>query len=174
MFDLCSLFRTKPTKNGRTPIGHPSVSKLINHAAVRCRQEMAADGNRSVPAAAATAAAATTVATTTTAPAAATTTTEATTATATTTAATATTTAVPTTATTTWAIFTRLGLVDGQGTAIVFLAIEGCDCGLGLIVGPHLDESKSLAAAGFPVADDFSAGHGAVLREQLFQIRASR
>jgi hypothetical protein len=56
----------------------------------------------------------------------------------------------------------------------VFLTVQGCDRRLGFIVGPHLDESKSLAATGFPVADDFSAGHGSVLREQLFQIRASR
>jgi hypothetical protein len=54
----------------------------------------------------------------------------------------------------------------------VFLTVQGGDCSLGFIIGAHLDEPESLAAAGFTVADDFRAGHGAVLREQLFQIRA--
>jgi hypothetical protein len=56
----------------------------------------------------------------------------------------------------------------------MFLAIQGGDCSLSLFIGAHLDEPESLASAGFPVADHFSALHGAVLREQLFQIRASR
>jgi hypothetical protein len=56
----------------------------------------------------------------------------------------------------------------------MFLAIEGRDRRLSFVIGAHLDESESLAPAGFPVADDFRAGHGAVLRKQLFQIRAGR
>jgi hypothetical protein len=56
----------------------------------------------------------------------------------------------------------------------MFLTVQGCDSCLSFFIATHLDESESLAAAGFPVADHFSALHGAVLREQLFQIRASR
>ena len=56
----------------------------------------------------------------------------------------------------------------------MFLAIESCDGSLSFFIGAHLDEPESLAPTGFAVADDFSAGHGSVLREQLFQIRASR
>jgi hypothetical protein len=52
----------------------------------------------------------------------------------------------------------------------VFLAVERRDSGLSFVIGAHLDKSESLASAGFPVADDFRAGHGSVLREQLFQI----
>jgi hypothetical protein len=55
----------------------------------------------------------------------------------------------------------------------VFLAVQGCDGSLRLVIGSHLDESESLASTGFAVTDDFRAGHGSVLREQLFQIRAS-
>jgi hypothetical protein len=133
----------------------------------------------SITAAAATAAATATVTTAAATPAAATTTatTEATAAATTTTAAaTATTTAVTTTTATTatGAIFTGFGFVDGERTAVVFLAVQCRNSSLSFIIGPHLDESESLAAAGFPVADDFCAGHGAVLRKQLFQIRASR
>jgi hypothetical protein len=54
----------------------------------------------------------------------------------------------------------------------VFLAVQCSDCSLGFFIATHLDESESFAAAGFPVADDFRALHGAVLREQLFQIGA--
>ena len=56
----------------------------------------------------------------------------------------------------------------------MFLTVERCDCSLSFVIGAHLDESESLAPAGLPVADDFSALHGAVLRKQLFQIRAGR
>jgi hypothetical protein len=137
----------------------------------------ASSGLGSITAAAATAAATATVTPAAATPAATTTTaaTEATAAT-TTAAATTTTTAVTTTTATTTAgaIFTGFGFVHGQRTAVMFLAVQCRDGSLSFFIGPHLDESESLAATGFAVADDFCAGHGAVLRKQLFQIRASR
>jgi hypothetical protein len=54
----------------------------------------------------------------------------------------------------------------------VFLTVESRDRSLSFVIGAHLDKPESLASAGFTVADDFRAGHGSVLREQLFQIRA--
>jgi hypothetical protein len=54
----------------------------------------------------------------------------------------------------------------------MFLAVEGCDRSLGFIIGPHLDESETFASTCFAVADDFRAADSAMLREQLFQIRA--
>jgi hypothetical protein len=56
----------------------------------------------------------------------------------------------------------------------VFLTVQGGDRGLGLVVRAHLNKSETLAAAGFAVADHFSAADGAVLGEQLFQFRAGR
>src|SRR5207302_1804634 len=70
--------------------------------------------------------------------------------------------AVATAAATTAAIFAGLGLVDGKITAVVLLAVEGRDRGLGLLIGAHLDETETLAAAGVPVADHLSALHRAV------------
>jgi hypothetical protein len=104
---------------------------------------------------------------------AATTTAVATTATAAPTTAVATT-ATATTTTATRAIFTRLGLVDGEGAAIVLLPVQGRDGGLRFAVAAHLNKAEALAPAGVPVADDFRRLHGAVLREQLLQIRTCR
>ena len=61
------------------------------------------------------------------------------------------------------AVFAGLGLVDGQGAAVVLLAVEGGDGGLGLVVAAHLDEAEALAPAGVAVLDDFGALDGAVL-----------
>jgi hypothetical protein len=104
---------------------------------------------------------------------AATTTAVATTATAAPTTAVATT-ATATTTTATRAIFTRLGLVDGEGATIVLLPVQGRDGGLRFAVAAHLNKAEALAPAGVPVADDFRRLHGAVLREQLLQIRTCR
>jgi hypothetical protein len=84
------------------------------------------------------------------------------------------TTATATTTTATRAIFTRLGLVDGEGAAIVLLPVQGRDGGLRFAVAAHLNKAEALAPAGVPVADDFRRLHGAVLREQLLQIRTCR
>jgi hypothetical protein len=56
----------------------------------------------------------------------------------------------------------------------MFLAIQSGDRSLSFFIGPHLDESEPLASTGLAVTDHFCAGHGAVLRKQLLQIRASR
>jgi hypothetical protein len=83
---------------------------------------------------------------------------------------TATATAAATTAT--GAVFAGTSFVHGECAAVVFLAVEGADCGLGFFIRSHLDETEPFAASGVPVADDFRALHGSVLREQLFKIRA--
>jgi hypothetical protein len=117
-------------------------------------------------AATAAAAAATTVA-------AATTAATATVATATTAAAT--TVATATTAATAAAartVFTGLGFIDGQSAAFVHLAVERVDGGRGLIVAAHLNESETLAAAGFTVGNDFGAFDGAVSLEKFLKATA--
>src|SRR5687768_4722615 len=68
------------------------------------------------------------------------------------------------------AVFTGLGLVDGEVAAHVVLAVEGGDGRLGLLVGGHLDEPEALGAAGVPVGDDLGALDGAVRGEQLLQV----
>src|SRR5947209_3430377 len=45
-------------------------------------------------------------------------------------------------------VFARPGLVDGQGAAARFFAIEGVDGGQGLLVGLHLDEGEALGPSG--------------------------
>src|SRR5262249_7350606 len=68
--------------------------------------------------------------------------------------------------------FARAGFVDGQGAAVVLLAVEGRDRGFRLGVTAHLDEPETLAPPGLPVGDDLGALDRAVLREELFQLRA--
>jgi hypothetical protein len=63
---------------------------------------------------------------------------------ATTATAAATTVAAATTATATGAIFTRLGLVDGQGAAMMILPIESSNRGLGFFFRTHLDKTEPL------------------------------
>src|SRR5437588_7512714 len=69
-------------------------------------------------------------------------------------------------------LFAGTGFVDGKGTPVVLLAVEGGDGRLRLVIVGHLDEPESLAAAGVAVVDDLSREHLAVLAEQLFQFRA--
>jgi hypothetical protein len=127
--------------------------------------------SRSIPAAAAavSTAAATTVtaARTTAATAAATTAGVPTTAAASTAVPTATTTAAPASA-----AFFGLGFIDGQGATAMFLTVQGSNRCFGFGIGAHFDKSKTLAAAGFPVRDDFRAGHTAVRAEKFLQRRA--
>jgi hypothetical protein len=90
-------------------------------------------------------------------------------------AATATTTAVSTTATTTtaWAAaFFGFGFIDGESASAVFLTVECGDTGLRLGIAAHLDESETLAAAGFPIGNHFSALNSAMRSEQFLQCRA--
>ena len=54
------------------------------------------------------------------------------------------------------AIFTRLGLVDRQTTAVDFLVVQALDGRLRLSVAAHLHEAEALGAAGVPVHDDLS------------------
>jgi hypothetical protein len=54
----------------------------------------------------------------------------------------------------------------------MFLTVQSGDRSLGFFVTAHLDESESLASTGLAIADHLRALHRAVLREQLFQIRA--
>src|SRR5262249_21445825 len=63
----------------------------------------------------------------------------------------------------------RTGLVDGQASAVYFLAVQRRNRRLGLLVGLHLDEAEPLGAAGVAVHDDLRGLHGAVCLEQLFQ-----
>jgi hypothetical protein len=83
--------------------------------------------------------------------------------TAATTVAASATTAATTAATRT--IFSRLGFVDGQCSAVMFLPVEGRDRGLSLCIAAHLNESEALAPARFPVADNLGRLNGAVRAE---------
>jgi hypothetical protein len=116
--------------------------------------------------------------------AAATTVSAATTATASTTAAAVAAAATPTTATaaesaaTTTAaaaaraIFLGLGFVHGEGSAAMFLAVEGRDRCLSFIFTAHFDEPEPLASAGVPISDDLSAFDSSMRSKQLFESRA--
>jgi len=66
------------------------------------------------------------------------------------------------------ALFTRLGLIDGQGAALELLPVHSGD---GLVAsGVHLDEREPTAAAGVAIADDLRAQDGPVLGERLDEI----
>src|SRR5262249_26294045 len=77
------------------------------------------------------------------------------------------------TAAATGAILLGPGLVDGQGTAIVLLAVEVGDGGLGLVIGRHFDEAEAAAGAGSAVGDDLGALDGPVSREEILEVRAA-
>ena len=79
-------------------------------------------------------------------------------------------TAATTPASATTALFARSGFIDGEGAATMFLAIKTSDCGLSFLIGRHLDEPKSLAAAGVPVVDDLGRYHLPVRGEQLLEL----
>jgi hypothetical protein len=64
-------------------------------------------------------------------------------------------TAAAASATSAGAIFTGLGYIDGQGSALMVLAVESGDRRLRLGLRGHLDESKALGAAGIAVGDHF-------------------
>lgn len=80
-------------------------------------------------------------------------------------------TAATTAATTRATVFTRTGFVDGQGTAIVLLPVEGGNCGRSLGVVGHFHESKTLATPRVPVVDDLGTDHLPMRTEQLLQCR---
>jgi len=78
----------------------------------------------------------------------------------------------PTTAATTRALFTGTGFVNGQGSAIVLLAVERGNRRRSLFIAGHLDEAETFASAGLTVADDLRRLNLAVSAEQLFQLRS--
>jgi hypothetical protein len=71
--------------------------------------------------------------------------------------------------TATGALFFGSGFIDGQGTTVVFLAVEGRDGGLGLFLAGHFDKAKTLAAARIAIVDDLGRHHRAVCGEKFFQ-----
>jgi hypothetical protein len=78
--------------------------------------------------------------------------------------------AIATTTAAATAFFTWACFVDGQGAAVVFLAIERFNRRLGLFIAAHLDETKALAAARFTVVDDLGGRHRPMSPKQLFQL----
>src|ERR1700733_12266096 len=58
-----------------------------------------------------------------------------------------------------WALFARLGFVDGESAAIDLLPVHRRDRRLRFLIRTHLNESESFAAAGFPIADHLGALH---------------
>ena len=52
------------------------------------------------------------------------------------------------------------------------LAVQGGDGRLGFLIGTHLHETETLAAAGLAVGDDFRLLDLAMLGEQLLEVRA--
>jgi hypothetical protein len=93
----------------------------------------------------------------------------ATTAAATAAAAAATTTV--TAAAATAAFFTRPGFVHGQRSTVLLGVVQPTDGFLRRIVVGHFHETKTLAAAGIAVVNDFSAFHRAVRCKQRLQAR---
>src|SRR5271165_2324417 len=80
-------------------------------------------------------------------------------------------TTVPTAATALPAAFlARLGFVDGQRSAVMLLAVERLNGGLGFLVAAHLDEAEPLGAAGVAILDDLGRHDRAVLPKQLRQV----
>jgi hypothetical protein len=84
------------------------------------------------------------------------------------TAAVAATTAAAATAAATF--FAGAGFVDGEGSASMFLAVEGFDGCLGFGIAGHFDESEPLGATGIAIVDDLRRGDLAVLSEHLFEL----
>jgi hypothetical protein len=86
-------------------------------------------------------------------------------------ATTAAATAIATTAATTTAaattILAGLRFVDRESTAFVLVAIECCDCGLGLVIGAHFDKSKAFAPTCLAVLDDLSTLNCPMLGKQF-------
>jgi hypothetical protein len=64
------------------------------------------------------------------------------------------------------------GLVDGEGAAIVLLAVEGLNGCLGFVVVRHLDEPETFTAAGVAIVDHLGRKNLAVLAKQLLEFRA--
>lgn len=67
--------------------------------------------------------------------------------------------------------FAGAGFIDGQGTTIVFLLVQGIDGGIGIVIVGHFNEAEAFAATGFPVLNDLRTGDRSELREQFFQGR---
>src|SRR4051812_46528117 len=65
------------------------------------------------------------------------------------------------------AVLTGPGFVDGEGAAVVLLAVEGGDGRICLGVVGHFDEPEALAAAGVSVVDDLGGHDLPVLGKQL-------
>src|SRR5690606_14628201 len=63
-------------------------------------------------------------------------------------------------------------LIDRQATAVGLPVVEAVDGGLRLGIAAHLHEAEALAAPRLAIRDDLGALDGAVLREQLLQVRA--
>src|SRR5262249_39237808 len=62
------------------------------------------------------------------------------------------------------------GLINGQGTAVEVLAIQGSDSGLGLLVHLHFHEAEPLGTARVVVHDYLGRLYVAVRLEQLPEI----
>lgn len=67
------------------------------------------------------------------------------------------------------ALFARPGLVDRQRPAVMFFVVQTLDGRLGLLVGSHFDEGKTLASSRVAILNDLSADHVAELSKQLLQ-----
>ncbi len=87
-------------------------------------------------------------------------------------AATTASTAAAAVTTSTSAVFTGLGLVHRQSTAVMFAVVEAIDGRLRLGLGIHLDEAEAFAPAGVAVLDHLGTLDGSELREQLLKLRA--
>src|SRR4051812_44954145 len=70
------------------------------------------------------------------------------------------------------AVFLRLGLVDGEGPAVLFDAVQRGDRRLCFGVISHLDKSEALASAGVAIGDDLRTFDGAVRGEKILECRA--
>jgi hypothetical protein len=65
---------------------------------------------------------------------------------------------------------TRLGLVDRQPAASVFLVVQTVDGRLRRVLAVHLDKPEATAAARLTVLDDLGTPDLAKLGEQLFEV----
>jgi hypothetical protein len=75
------------------------------------------------------------------------------------------------TAATTWSAFlARPGLVDFESTPVDFMAVEGFNRGICLVVVVHGDKTEAAGASGLAVRDQVYPFHGAMFAKELFEL----
>ena len=66
--------------------------------------------------------------------------------------------------------FTRFGLIDREGTAFEFFAVEPLDSGFGRLALRHLDKPEAFGAPGVTVGNDIDLVHSTILLKELAEV----